>query len=611
MEDGRIARFEVPEGTTPEQAQQQIQAMISQQQPVQEPQGQTLGQTVTGAADIAGAGIVGVGKQVIEGLSGLGGLVMGRGVDESVAGAQALTSQIPDVELGQDAQALIQSVSQKFNAAPELVKDIVNAVTTLGPSIGEATFQATGSPALATAAEVLPAALESVGGFAAGRKVAGAIPDVAQDVASTGKELSTELFTTQSKTKQAIAQKLASGQLDRDVAGFRLEAPQRNASDILNEADQAGLPVAKPRVVADKLDNEALKQGFDKGVIASLKGAKPEDRVKLRRMVNIMERAKNNARFAAENRPSDVLGDSLMSRVRVIQKANFAAGRQIDKAADSLVGKPIDISEATNGFADSLDNLGVRLIRDNKGNLKPDFELSQLSPGDRGPLREVIRQMNLKSKGGVDGFSAHKMKRVIDNNVTFGKTKTGISGDAERALKSFRAGLDDALDTTFPEYNRVNTAYSETIGALDALQEVAGKKMKLNGPNADKATGTLMRRVLSNAQSRITLLDSVNDIEKIAKKYERFKGELDPTRIEGPFTSSLTDDLLGQVLFVDELDSVFGTTARTSLAGQVEQAVKQGPAGLAVEAAAKGAEKLRGINEQNAFKAIKDLLEGA
>jgi hypothetical protein len=217
--------------------------------------------------------------------------------------------------------------------------------------------------------------------------------------------------------------------------------------------------------------------------------------------------------------------------------------------------------------------------------------------------------MNLKGVGGVDGLSAHKMKRVIDNNVTFGKSQTGLSGDAERALKSFRAGIDDALDSAFPEYNRLNTAYSETIGALNSLQEVAGKKMKLNGPNADKATGTLMRRVLSNAQSRITLLDSVNDIEKIAKKYERFHGKLDPTRIEGPFETSLTDDLINQTLFVDELDSRFGTTARTSLSGQVEQAVKQGVGGVAIEAVAKGAEKLRGINDDNAFKAIRRLLE--
>jgi hypothetical protein len=568
---------------------------------------QSLGGQIIGGANLAAAGVVEAGKQITEGLSGLGGLVMGKSAGESSQAAQDLTSNIPSVPLGEDAQQLISTISEKFQAAPELVQNIFNEFSNLGQSVGDKVFDVTGSPVVATAARILPEALESVGGLAAGKKVIGAIPDAAeavQDVAQTSKELSTELFTTQSKTKQAIAQKLASGQLDRDVAGFRLIEPPKQTPEQI----AAGAPTPKPRVSTDIFDNEAIKQGFDKGVIASIKGASPADRVKMTRMVNIMERSKNNARFAAENRPSDVLGDSLMSRVRVIQKANFDAGRQIDKAANALSGKPVDIADAARGFAESLDDLGVRMVRDAKGNLKPDFELSQLSPGDRGPIKEVIRQMNIKGRGGVDGLSAHKMKRVIDNNVTFGKSQTGLSGDAERALKAFRTGIDDALDSKFPEYNRLNTAYSETIGALDALQEVAGKKMKLSGPNADKATGTLMRRILSNAQSRITLLDSVNDIEKIAKKYERFKGKLDPTRIEGPFESALDDDLLGQVLFVDELDSVFGTQARTSLSGQVEQAVKQGVGGVAIEAVAKGAEKLRGINDENAFKAIKNLL---
>jgi hypothetical protein len=340
---------------------------------ISEPE-QGVGGQLLGAGNIAAAGVTEIGKQAVEGLSGLGGLVMGKGAGEASQAAQALTSNIPSVPLGEDAQQLIGSISEKFKASPQLVQDIFSAVSTLGPSVGESVFKATDSPALATAARILPEALESVGGLAAGRKIAGVIPDVvdtAQDAVQTGKELSTELFTTQSATKQAIAQKLASGQLDRDVAGFKLESPTSKTDEILNQVDQSNLPIAKPRVVADKLDRAAIKQGFDKGVIASIKGAKPVDRDAMRKMVSIMERSKNNARFSATNRPSDILGQSLMKRVNAIQRANFAAGRQIDKAADSLAGKPVDISEAANGFADSLDNLGVRLIPDAKGGLKP------------------------------------------------------------------------------------------------------------------------------------------------------------------------------------------------------------------------------------------------
>ena len=91
---------------------------------------------------------------------------------------------------------------------------------------------------------------------------------------------------------------------------------------------------------------------------------------------------------------------------------------------------------------------------------------------------------------------------------------------------------------------------------------------------------------------------SFNDIERVARKYG---GKFD-------------DDLLTQTLFSDELDNVFGPAARTSFHGQIKQAVKGAagavtrPADTAVEAVAHGADKLRGINQENAFKAIKALL---
>jgi hypothetical protein len=358
---------------------------------------------------------------------------------------------------------------------------------------------------------------------------------------------------------------------------------------------------------------EAIKQGFDKGVIAPIQAATAADKTKLLKMVEILERGKANKLFAARNRPSDVAGDSLLDRVKAIRTANKSAGKDIDRIAKGLQGQQVDLLEAVTSFGETLDNLGVQLTSNGKGGFTPNFELSQLSPGDRGPIKEVIRQMNIRSAGGVDAFDAHKMKRIIDNNVTFGKVKTGISGDAERALKGFRTDLDNALDAQFPDYNAANVKYSETIGALDSIQDVAGQKMDLSGGNADKALGTLLRRTLSNAQSRIRLIDSIDEIESVAKKH----GGTGQLRIEGPTLGQ--DDLLTQVLFVDELDSVFGPVARTSFQGQIDQALKQGVRGvttkegavdIALTAAGKAAERVRGVDEAGAFKAIKELLRG-
>ena len=164
-------------------------------EPAVEPQG--VAGTLTGAAQLAGAGIVGAGKQAIEGLSGLGGIVAGKPVEEAVGAAQALTAQIPDVEIGPEGQQLLNTISEKFQAAPEFVKEIFNAVSTLGPSISESTFQATGSPALAALAGAVPGALEAVTPLAGAKAVARAVPGLPPNAPQRAKDLAQGIFDFQ------------------------------------------------------------------------------------------------------------------------------------------------------------------------------------------------------------------------------------------------------------------------------------------------------------------------------------------------------------------------------------------------------------------------------
>jgi hypothetical protein len=346
---------------------------------------------------------------------------------------------------------------------------------------------------------------------------------------------------------------------------------------------------------ADVAAKDAIKQGFDEGVIAAVKGSSPADRKSMRKMVNIMERGKKNARFAVTNRPSDVVGDSLMDRVRTVQKINRDAGKRLDTVAKSLKGQQVEFQPAVNAFINDLGDMGISVTDD----LKLNFSGSDIE-GLAGPERAITQVFNrMKTTRPPDAFDLHRMKRFIDEQVTFGKNAEGLAGRSEAVLKSLRRNLDQTLDSNFPEYDAVNTQYSETIGALDALQDVAGRKMDLTGPNAEKATGTLMRRLMSNAQSRVTLLDSINQIEDVANK----------------FGGKFKDDLLSQVLFVDELDSVFGPVARTSFQGQIKQGVgaaievKTSPVAAALRAGGAVVDKARGINQEGAFKSIKKLLQ--
>ena len=503
---------------------------------------------------------------------------------------------------------LVELVSgQGVEKAAETVRSIQEAG--LAQRLGGRAFEETGSPTVAAIAETLPTAA----GAALGVRGARALPKI--DKAAN--EISSTLFKRQSPTKQRIARMMAEGSTDVETAKFKLipeRAPQADDIQVtLSGGERLRLsgPGAKesasntssklkqflsqggPRVARDRIAEETIRQGFDDGVVAAVKGASNIDKQKMLKMVDIMQRGKKNKRFAMTNRPSDVAGDSLLERIKTIRKVNRDAGSQLDVVANKLKGQQVDFSPQVGRFLDDLGDIGVML----DDNLKPVFANSDLEglPGVQKTVKNVINRMT-QTKA-PDAHDIHRMKRFIDEQVTYGKTARGLGGRTERILKGLRADLDDLLDSNFPEYDKVNTTYSETISALDSIQDVAGRKMDLAGGNADKAVGTLMRRIMSNAQSRVRLLDAIEEIESTAVKYGGRFG----------------DDLLTQTLFVDELDAVFRPVARTSFQGQIDQAIQQTarttPHEAAITAAGKFAERLRGINEDAAFKSIKELLK--
>ena len=384
----------------------------------------------------------------------------------------------------------------------------------------------------------------------------------------------------QSAAKQAIAQKIKDNPGSIEVGKY--------------------LVTGAGKVKTDKLYTKAIKQGFNKGVLSAVKGSKPLDKRRMKEMIHLLKKGRDDAKFAAKHRPADIAGKSLKERVDYIKTLNKSSGKAIDEAASGLKGKLVDLDKPVSAFAKQMDSLGVKLADDGQGGFKPDFADSVLSPGDRGPIKEVFRQMSrLGREGEPDAFSAHQLKRIIDNNVTFGKTKTGLSGDAGRALKEFRVGLDEVLDNKFPAYNKANTDYSQTIGALDSLQKAAGSKVDLFGPNTEKALGTTLRRLLNNTQSRVNLIDAIDEMEAVARVTNK----------------SFDDDVLTQVMFVDELDSMFGAAGKTSFKGQIEQALETGTnaarRGLvetSIDAGSSLAKKVAGVNEDGAIKAIEDFL---
>jgi len=650
-------QFEFPDGTPDEVIGNAIREHFAQaEQPAEAlPEGTALDVVLEPAQAI----VSGLGSQIVGGVTGLAatpfvGAERGAEIVESIQetgakfgapetqrGAEALTTLGDIMEKGIDIArfpisglaGLAELISgQGLEQATKTIESVQEKG--VGQTAGDRAFEITGDPLLAAVATTTP---ELVGSLipiskmvkkrsalklkmADKVKAASAQPEISNQIKSiTGNVKSGDLdiesavksldqldAIIRNKSGSTIAGKVA--KITEDVK----KGGQLALEKLDDVADEVAAPVPEKslakimvtgagKIKTDRLAQETIKQGFDQGVVAAIKGATKADRSKMSQMVEIMKKGKENALFAMKNRPSDVAGNSLLDRVNHIKTVNREAGKQIDDVAKNLRGKPADSSRAINNFMENLDEMGIRL--DNR--LRPNFKGSDIE-GLSGPQLAIANMVKRMASGrrGVapDAHELHRMKRFIDEQVTYGKSGEGLKGKTERVLKQLRSDLDTTLDDAFPEYNNVNTRYADTVQALDALQDVAGKKMDLFGVNAEKATGTLLRRMMSNAQSRVNLVDAVDNLDSISRKYG------------GVFD----DDIATQMLFVDELDTVFGPVARTSLAGEVGKAVKTGAeavtgqrtvVGSAIEGIAKGAEKLRGISEEGAFKSITELLK--
>ncbi len=456
----------------------------------------------------------------------------------------------------------VSNIAQGFDPAKQTVQAVKKQG--LGDAAGSEVFEKTGSPLLATLAETF--------GETA--------PDLAGGLFAISK-IDTPKFKPAKKinpTQAKIAEEIKAGTADVDL--------------VKKMVDQSG------NVVKDKKAIETIKQGFDEGVIATVKGSSPTDKRRMAQMIDKLEKGKKNARYAAENRPADAVGESLLKQVDFIRKNNTDAGKQLSRVASKLKGEKVDINTAVNSFIKDAEGMGVSF----NDNFVPDFTGSTIETIS--PAKKLIKDITLKIRRNPnpDAFDAHQFKKFIDENVTFGKSAKGLGGKTEAIAKKLRSGVNESLGDSFLAYKEANTRFADTISVLESIQDASGSKVNLFGPNSEKALGTVLRRLMSNTQSRVNLIDSIKDIKYVSQKYG----------------GSFDDDILSQMLFADELDSMFGTAGRTTFAGQVQRGTKRaletagGEGGVfrtAVDLTADAAEKLRGINEKNAIKSIKELLK--
>jgi hypothetical protein len=388
---------------------------------------------------------------------------------------------------------------------------------------------------------------------------------------------------------------------------------RRAAGEATDDVAAAGFKLNdKGKAVRDATQASLEKQGFKKQTISLITGSSKSDQKKYLKMLNTLQKSKSSARHAALNRTDDTVGEAIDARAKAIMRANRIAGRKIRKASEALEGQRLDFSKAANDFADDLHDLGITLDK-KAGRVKPIFDNSvvEFNGASRRAITNVIKRIQ-SANVGENALDAHKLKQTIDDMVTYGKVKTGLSGRGENALKRLRHNLDAVLDDTFPDYKEANDLYSKTIKAIDDLSSAAGSKVSLADENADKALGGLARGLLSNNRGRQQLMNALDNLDKVAKELSGEDLGLKTARIGEAFD----DDLVNLTVFAEALKDRFGAEASTSLAGETAKGAKAGiraAMGDMSEAVASGIDKaseaVSGVNDEAAMDAMRQLLK--
>lgn len=381
-----------------------------------------------------------------------------------------------------------------------------------------------------------------------------------------------------------------------------VEIRQTLRSDPYN-AEVAGFKLVGTGVRPDTLAEEAMRQGWRPKFIASLKASSPADYSAARKMINLYEMGSKRANV--KTRPSDIVGETMLRRIQYVNSAKNQAGKQLESAAEKLKGQAIDYSPAVNNFISNLDQMGVK-VGQNVQN--PDFTVGKIGVSLRGSdiegddasaklLKTIFERF---STDPPDAYGVHRAKRFIDTQVEYGGKTEGLIGATERVVKKLRNDLNQVLRNSSEDYAMANTKYSDTIDALSNFQRAVGTKVNLEGPNADKALGQESRKFLTNYQSRVNMVDALENLEEIAKKYG-FKPQ---------------DNITNQVIVANEIDRMFGAAAERSLREEMRSAMgtgvelaRKGVTEAAMDLAKDVAERMRGINEENAIKALKALLD--
>jgi len=503
------------------------------------------------------AGIAGLGAEALQALGA--DVPEGADVVRSVQGA----AYQPRTEEGIRQQ---QALARGIGAAGEFVEEKITKPLGID-DLGGKTLEATGSPALATIVDIMP-------------------------------ELAAELAPIGIAGRQAIK----NSRRTRALLSERIKKGDIDVSNIAKTLDQDGNLIKNPNV------KKAIKLMGDEDAAYStainFEKMNNATRSQVNKMLDVIESNKRSGDPSKiiENRPANVIGESLAKRAKALDNIKKRASSDLGKIINGDVGKKqIDSRDARSNFINALRESDIGIGLDDDGMLVADTSISLANTGEVLTDKKLNNVLARLQSGTMTAKDAHKLKRNVRELVSFDPTAPGatrVSAEIENAVKNLASDLNSSIGDVSKEYARANLKISESLESLQQVDKLLGRNLMIGDELADSKLGALSKRIGTNLASREDVLSMVDNLDAALNK--RGVRPKDDIRRQ---VAALAD--LEKIFKVESAQSPFGFKARVEQG--VTDAAVDGGASVARQVAGAALDKFRDMNKLDFDQRMKAL----
>ncbi len=348
--------------------------------------------------------------------------------------------------------------------------------------------------------------------------------ELISDVAKIAGVLPPVLGTTPlgATSVRARPSRLKSPKMKRLAIAQEIEAGNVNAGNIAKTLDAQG----------DLITNPNLKKAIklmgddDSAYSAAINFEKMNDatRSQVNKMLDVIRDNKKSGdpTQIIENRPVNVIGQSLANRVKKLDNIKKKASSDVGKIINSDVGqKQINANNARDNFINALRESDIDVGFDTNGNLIADTSRTLANTGEvlsDVKLNNVLKRLQ---SGNMTAKDAHRLKRNVRELVSFDATAPGaakVSKEIENTVKNLATDLNAEIGNISPEYKRANQKFSDSIDVLKEVDRMLGKRLMVGDELAESRLGALSKRIGTNLASREDVIAMVEGVDSALNK---------------------------------------------------------------------------------------------